>query len=49
VERPAGRLRRRPRLQSAQPHVLRPLMNSLDHRPNKPIVHACHSTRNGCT
>jgi hypothetical protein len=37
VERPAGRLRRRPRLQSAQPHVLRPLMNSLDHRPNKPI------------
>jgi hypothetical protein len=25
VERPAGRLRRRPRVQDTQPHVLRPL------------------------
>jgi hypothetical protein len=32
VERPAGRLRRRPRVQDTQPHVLRPL---------KQIVQSC--------
>lgn len=31
VERPAGRLRRRPRLQDPQPHVLRPLKTEPDH------------------
>jgi hypothetical protein len=27
VERPAGRLRRRPRVQDTQPHVLRPVIS----------------------
>jgi hypothetical protein len=34
VERPAGRLRRRPRVQDTQPHVLCPLKRTIDRMPD---------------